>query len=72
MRVPPGEVPKARKVDLLVAADEMARSEGAAITQVAARYADARRRILVANSDGTLAGDDQVKTLFSVSCVAVG
>jgi TldD protein len=72
VRLQPGDIPKARKVELLVAADEMARAEGAAITQVAARYADSRRRILVANSDGTLAGDDQVKSLFSVSCVATG
>ncbi|MBS1838115.1 MAG: TldD/PmbA family protein, partial [Actinobacteria bacterium] len=68
----PGEVAKARKVDLLLVADEAARSAGAAITQVAARYADSRRRILVANSDGILAADDQVRTLFSVSCVASG
>lgn len=68
----PGDVPKARKVELLVTADETARSVGASITQVAARYADSRRRILVANSDGTLGADEQVKTLFSVSCVASG
>ncbi len=72
VRLQPGEVPKARKVELLVTADEIARGVGTAITQVAARYADSRRRILVANSDGTLASDDQVKTLFSVSCVASG
>ena len=48
------------------------RHRRAPITQVAARYADSRRQILVANSDGTLAGDDQVKTLFSVSAVASG
>ena len=57
---------------LLSAADEAARSAGSAITQVAARYGDARRRILVADSDGLLAGDDQVRTLFTVSCVASG
>ncbi len=68
----PGDVPKARKVELLLTADEAARSAGGAITQVSARYADSRRRILVANSDGTLASDDQVKSLFSVSCVASG
>jgi TldD protein len=72
VRLLPGEVPKARKVELLVTADEMARGVGSSITQVAARYADSRRRILVANSDGVLAGDDQVKTMFSVSCVASG
>jgi TldD protein len=66
----PGDVPKARKVELLTAADEVARSQGGAITQVTARYADSVRRILVANSDGTLATDDQVRTMFSVSCVA--
>jgi TldD protein len=39
---------------------------------VSAVYADGRRQILVANSDGVLAADDQVKTRFGVSCVAVG
>ncbi len=68
----PGDVPKARKVELLLTADEAARAAGGAITQVSARYADSRRRILVANSDGALATDDQVKTLFSVSAVASG
>ena len=68
----PGDVPKARKVELLTAADEVARSQGGAITQGTARYADSVRRILVANSDGTLATDDQVRTMFSVSCVASG
>ncbi len=68
----PGDVPKSRKVELLAAADEVARAQGGAITQVTARYADSVRRILVANSDGTLATDDQVRTMFSVSCVASG
>lgn len=68
----PETVAKATKVELLNRADEIARAEGDAITQVSARYMDNRRRILVANSDGVLATDDQVKTLFSVSCVAQG
>lgn len=68
----PETVEKATKVALLGRADEAARAEGNAINQVMARYADSRRRILVANSDGLLAEDDQVKTLFSVSCVASG
>jgi TldD protein len=68
----PGEVPKARKVELLQVADEAARSGGGSITQVAARYADSRRRILVANTDGVLGEDDQVRTMFSVSAVASG
>ena len=68
----PGDVPKARKVELLTRANDVARSQGAAITQVMVRYSDSRRRILVANTDGTLADDDQVKTVFSISCVATG
>ena len=72
VRIPPEEVPKDRKVALLTAADAAARSAGGAITQVAARYGDGRRRILVADSDGLFTSDDQVRTLFSVSCVASG
>ncbi len=68
----PEDVPKAAKVELLGRADEVARSQGSAITQVSASYGDSRRRILVANSDGLLADDDTVRTLFSVSCVATG
>ena len=72
VRIPPEEVSKDRKVALLTAADTAARSAGGAITQVSARYGDGRRRILVADSDGLFTGDDQVRTLFSVSCVATG
>ncbi len=72
VRIMPGDVPKAKKVELLLMANEMARAEGAAITQVSARYADSHRRILVANTDGTLGTDEQVKTLFSISAVASG
>jgi TldD protein len=68
----PADVPKATKVELLTRANDVARGAGSAITQVSASYADSRRRILVANSDGLLTGDDTVRTLFSVSCVATG
>ena len=70
--IQPDSIEKAAKVALLERADAAARSEGGAIKQVTARVADSRRRILVANSDGLLAGDDQVKTLFAVQCVALG
>jgi TldD protein len=68
----PETVGKAAKVALLERADQAARAGGGAIRQVSAAYADSRRRILVANSDGVLASDDQVKTRFYVSCVAQG
>jgi TldD protein len=68
----PETVGKGEKVDLLRQADEAARAESGAISQVRARYGDARRRIQIANSDGLLTGDDQVRTLFVVSTVATG
>lgn len=68
----PEEVAKATKVELLRRADEVARSSGDAIRQVSASYGDSRRRILVANSDGLLAGDDQTRTMFVVGVVASG
>jgi len=68
----PESVAKGAKVDLLRRADAAARAEGGSIRQVRARYGDSRRQILVANSDGLLASDDQVRTLFVVSTVAFG
>ena len=71
VRVLPESVEKARKVQTLARADDAARAEGDAIRQVSVSYADSRRRILVANSDGLLAEDDQVRTRFFVQTVAV-
>ena len=68
----PASVPKADKVELLRRADEAARASGNAVVQVSAGYGDSRRRILVANSDGLLVADDQVRTRFSVMSVASG
>jgi TldD protein len=72
IEVLPGDVDKARKVELLGRADAAARAAGSSISQVTARYSDGRRRILVANTDGTLATDDQVRTVFSIVSVASG
>ena len=68
----PDDVPKADKVALLGRIDEVARSAGAPIVQVSAGYADSRRRIVVANSDGVLAEDEQVRGLVRISVVADG
>jgi TldD protein len=70
--IPPSEVPKPDKVGLLLRADDAARSEGAGIQQVRATYADARRRILVANSEGLLVEDEVTRTRLFVQCVALG
>jgi TldD protein len=68
----PETVAKTKKVELLVRANDAARSAGAAVVQVSAGYGDSRKHILVANSDGLLVEDDQVRTLFRVTAVASG
>jgi TldD protein len=68
----PGDVEKAKKIELLRHADDIARSEGSSITQVQVALGDSTRRFVVANSDGVFASDHQVRTRFNISCVASG
>ncbi len=68
----PETVAKVRKAEVLERADDAARSTSDSIRQVSATYADGRRRVLIANSDGLLVEDDRVRTRFGVQCVAVG
>jgi TldD protein len=63
---------KADSLEILRRADDAARATGGSISQVQAGCGSSRRRVLVANSDGRLAADDQWRTRFSVSCVALG
>ena len=68
----PSSIAKARKLELLARADDVARSAGGEITQVQVGYGDSRRRVLVASTDGVLAEDDQVRTRLNVVCIASG
>jgi TldD protein len=70
--IAPDTVAKATKVALLERMNDAARSAGASIVQVSAGYGDSRRNILVANTDGVLASDEQVRALVRVSVVADG
>lgn len=72
VEVLPGGVPKADKVELLWRADHAARSAGGQVKQVSANYRDSRRQIMVANSEGVLVTDDQVRARFGISVVASG
>jgi len=65
-------VPTTDKLELLRQADDAARSTSGSISQVQASYAEGRRRILVATTEGTFASDDQVRTRFNVVTVAAG
>lgn len=72
LEVLPSEVPKAAKVELLWRADSAARAAGGQVRQVSATYRESLRRVLVANSLGVLASDEQVRVRFGVSVVASG
>jgi TldD protein len=67
---PPGEVPAARKAELLRELDERARSVGAEIAQTTASYGEARREVAVANSEGLLSGDDRTRVRIGAQVVA--
>ncbi len=69
---PPETVDKSAKLELLTRADEAARAAGDAIAQVMVGVGDGRRRVLIANSEGLFAEDHQIRSRFSVTCVANG
>ncbi len=68
----PSTVAKAANPELLARADEVARAAGGTITEVTPAYGGARRRVLVASTDGVLTDDDEVRTRLNVLWVASG
>jgi TldD protein len=68
--VRPEEVAAERKAALLRELDQRGRGRGAEITQLNASYAEARRQITVANSDGLLSSDDRTRTRLGAQVVA--
>ena len=66
----PEEVPAQRKAEMLRELDERARAKGAEIAQFTASYAEARREVTVANSDGLLSGDDRTRVRIGAQAVA--
>lgn len=66
----PEEVPAERKAEMLRELDERARAKGAEIAQFTASYAEARREVTVANSDGLFSGDDRTRVRIGAQAVA--
>jgi TldD protein len=66
----PEDVPAERKAELLRELDERARGKGGEIAQVNASYAEARREVAIANSDGLFSGDDRTRVRIGVQTVA--
>ncbi|MDE0802735.1 MAG: TldD/PmbA family protein [Acidimicrobiales bacterium] len=72
VQVLPEDVAKGDQVEILRRADAAARAAGGEISQVTASIGAGRKRVLIANSDGLLTSDDQVRTFLSVNAVATG
>lgn len=63
---------KQRVKEMLITLDDLARSQGAEISQVVTGLGTASRNILVANSDGVYVTDSQQRTRVMLSCIAKG
>jgi TldD protein len=66
----PAAVPAERKAALLRELDERGRSTGDEITQFMASYAEVRREVSVANSEGLFVGDDRTRVRIGAQAVA--
>ena len=66
----PAEVDAARKAEILRECDERARSTDGRVSQVAASYQEARRRVQVANSRGLHSCDDRTRVRLGTQVVA--
>jgi TldD protein len=70
IEMPPAAVPAERKAALLRELDERGRGAGPEITQFTASYAEVRRELSVANSDGLFSGDDRTRVRIGAQAVA--
>jgi TldD protein len=66
----PEEVSAAQKATMLRDLDQRARAEGGEIAQFTASYAEARREVTIANSDGLFTGDDRTRVRIGAQAVA--
>jgi TldD protein len=66
----PEGVPAAQKAEMLRELDQRGRAKGEEIAQFTASYAEARRQVTVANSDGLFSGDDRTRVRIGAQVVA--
>ncbi|MGN6662856.1 MAG: TldD/PmbA family protein [Solirubrobacterales bacterium] len=66
----PEAVPAHQKAELLRELDERARAKGAEVAQFTASYAEARREVALANSEGLFGGDDRTRVRIGAQAVA--
>jgi TldD protein len=66
----PEDVPSERKAALLRDLDRRGRTQGKGVSQLAASYAEVRREVAVANSEGLFCGDDRTRVRLAAQVVA--
>jgi TldD protein len=69
-RIPLEDVETVRKVDVVRAMDEGARAAGGDVRQVIASYSEGTQEVLIANSEGSVIGDQRVRTRLACTVVA--
>jgi TldD protein len=72
IEVAPAGVPAERKAALLRELDERGRGAGEEISQFTASYAEVRREVSIANSEGLFSGDDRTRVRIGAQAVARG
>ncbi len=70
IKIIPNTVDKAKKVELLKRGYNSAKNYDPLITQVTSNYFDEEQNVLIANSEGLIAGDKRVRTRIFVQSVA--
>jgi TldD protein len=71
IEIPPTSVAASDKAAMLHSADEAARGAGAEIVQASISYSDNFSEIMIANSEGTLVGEERTRVRLSVRAVGV-
>ncbi len=66
----PAEVPAQRKAELLRELDQRGRGAGGEIAQLMASYAEARREVTIASSEGLYTSDDRTRVRIGTQVVA--
>lgn len=70
IRLLPSDIPHARRVAIMREAYEAAKGYDPAIAQASVRLLDEDQSVLIANSEGTFAGDRRIRTRMVVEAVA--
>ncbi len=70
IEIPPGDVPLEEKISLFMNAERAARGYDKSIRQVTVTYREVLQRVQIACSDGSIAEDERLQTIFLVNVVA--